>query len=194
MHSSVKAPVDGPGLRCVLLLYATRDGQARLIAARLAGELGRRGLPVALHDLADRLPAHLLADAHAVGLVLAVRYGWHLPEARRFLSAHRAGLQTRPLTVVSVNLTARKPGRTSVEGNVYLRRLLARYRLHPAEALAVAGRLDYPRYTWLDRQLIRLIMWISGGETDPEASVEYTDWAAVDGLAGRMAELARQAP
>jgi len=180
--------------RCVLLLYATHDGQARLIAARIAGELGRQGLPVALHDLADPLPARLLADARAVGLVLAVRYGRHLPQGRRFLVASRAALQTRPLAVVSVNLTARKPGRTSVDGNVYLRRLLAHYRLRPAEALAVAGRLDYPRYTWLDRQMIRLIMWVSGGPTDPEASIEYTDWAAVDGLAGRMAELVRRAP
>jgi len=58
----------------------------------------------------------------------------------------------------------------------------------------VAGRLDYPRYTWLDRQMIRLIMRVSGGPTDPEASIEYTDWAAVDGLAGQMAELVRRAP
>jgi menaquinone-dependent protoporphyrinogen oxidase len=178
--------------RCVLLPYATRDGQARLIAARLAGALGRQGLPAALHDLADPLPAHRLAEARAVGLVLAVRYGRHLPEGRRFLAANRAALQARPLVVVSVNLTARRPGRTSAEGNVYLRRLLARYRLHPAEALAVAGRLDYPRYTWLDRQMIRLIMLVSGGPTDAEASIEYTDWAAVDGLAGRMAELVRR--
>ena len=178
----------------VLLLYATHDGQARLIASRIAGVLGRQGLQVAQHDLADTLPALQLAEAGAVGLVLAVRYGRHLPQARRFLAANHASLQACRLVVVSVNLTARKPGRTGVAGNVYLRRLLAHYRLHPAEALAVAGRLDYPRYTWLDRQMIRLIMRVSGGPTDPAASIEYTDWAAVDGLAGRMAALVRTMP
>jgi menaquinone-dependent protoporphyrinogen oxidase len=64
-------------------------------------------MPVALHDLADPLPPRLLADAGGVGLVLAVRYGRHLPQARRFLRANRAALQARKLAVVSVNLTAR---------------------------------------------------------------------------------------
>jgi menaquinone-dependent protoporphyrinogen oxidase len=77
---------------------------------------------------------------------------------------------------------------------VYLRHLLRRYRLQPAEALAVAGRLDYPRYSWLDRQLIRLIMWISGGPTNPASCIEYTDWAAVEGLASRMSAWVDRSP
>jgi menaquinone-dependent protoporphyrinogen oxidase len=49
-----------------------------------------------------------------------------------------------------------------------------------------AGKLDYPRYRWFDRQMIRLIMALTGGPTDPTTVVDYTDWAAVDGFAGEL--------
>ena len=47
-------------------------------------------------------------------------------------------------------------------------------------AAAVAGRLDYPHYRWLDRQIIRFIMKMTGGPTDPRSCVEFTAWKAVD--------------
>ncbi len=31
----------------------------------------------------------------------------------------------------------------------------------------------------IDRQLIRAIMWITNGPTDPKAVVEFTDWDQV---------------
>ena len=46
-----------------------------------------------------------------------------------------------------------------------------------------AGKLDYPRYGFFDRQMIRLIMWMTKGPTDPKAVVEFTDWAKVDAFA-----------
>jgi menaquinone-dependent protoporphyrinogen oxidase len=86
-------------------------------------------------------------------------------------------------------LTARKLGKNTAEGNVYLRKLIARNRLKPAFAAAIAGRLEYPRYGWLDKQAIRFIMLLTGGPTDPKTCVEYTAWNEVDGVARRIAEL-----
>jgi len=88
-----------------------------------------------------------------------------------------------------VNLTARKPGKDTAAGNQYLRKLLARHRLQPVLATAVAGRLDYPHYTWIDRQIIRLIMKLTGGPTDLQTCVEFTSWQAVDQIAARIADL-----
>jgi menaquinone-dependent protoporphyrinogen oxidase len=59
-------------------------------------------------------------------------------------------------------------------------------------AVAIAGRLDYRRYGWRDRQIIRFIMWMTGGPTDPETNIEYTSWPAVDEFAGRIAGLQNQ--
>lgn len=172
------------------LYYATRDGQSRRIAERIADRLAERGVPVSPQGLAGALPAaQELEQARLVTLVAAVRYGRHLPEGEKFLALYQRLRAPPPLVFLSVNLTARKPGKDTAEGNVYLRRLIARRRLAPALALALPGRLDYPRYGWLDRQAIRFIMSLTGGPTDPKTSVEFTAWDAVDDVALRIAEL-----
>jgi menaquinone-dependent protoporphyrinogen oxidase len=89
--------------------------------------------------------------------------------------------------LASVNLTARKPGKDTAEGNVYLRKLIARNSLSPVLATAFAGRLDYPRYGLFDKTMIRFIMLVTGGPTDPASVVEYTRWDKVDAFAGEIA-------
>ena len=166
------------------LYYATRDGQSRRIAERIAGRLAERGIPASPQGLAAALPVpQKLAEARLVTVVAAVRYGRHLPEGEPFLAIYRTLRAPPPLVFLSVNLTARKPGKDTAEGNVYLRKSIARHRLAPALAVAIAGRLDYARYGWLDRQLIRFIMMLTGGPTDPRTSIEYTAWNVVDDVA-----------
>ncbi len=133
-----------------------------------------------------------LAAAAVVVLVAAVRYGRHLPEADRFLAVYRS-LHSPPLALASVNLTARKSGKATVAGNTYLRKVIARHHLVPAVAVAFAGRLDYQRYGWLDRWIIRFIMLLTRGPTDPNTCIEYTSWRAVDEFAARVIELIRRA-
>ena len=171
------------------LYYATRDGQSRRIAEQIAGRLAERGIAASPHGLAAALPGpQELAQARLVTVVAAVRYGRHLPEAERFLAIYRTLRAPPPLVFLSVNLTARKPGKDTAEGCAYLRKSIARHRLAPALALAIAGRLDYARYGWLDRQLIRFIMKLTGGPTDPRTSIEYTAWNVVDDVALRIAD------
>jgi len=190
-----RTPRDSSAHSCgrdMQLFYATRDGQSRRIAERIADRLAERGIAAPPHDLAAALPApQKLAEARLAAIVVAVRYGRHLPEGEAFLAIYRALRAPPPLVLLSVNLTARKPGKDTAEGNVYLRKLIARRRLDPALALAIAGRLDYSRYGWLDRQAIRLIMKLTGGPTDLKTCREYTAWDGVDDVAGRIAELYR---
>ncbi len=170
--------------------YATRDGQSRRIAERIAERLAEKKIQVLPHDLAGSLPApHCLEQARLVVVVAAVRYGRHLPEADQFLALYRTLGAPPPLVLLSVNLTARKPGKDTVEGNSVLRKSIKRHRLAPALALAIAGRLDYSLYSWRDRQLIRFIMSLTGGPTDLKACVEYTVWSRVDDVALQIAEI-----
>ncbi|MFA7386871.1 MAG: flavodoxin domain-containing protein, partial [Thiohalobacteraceae bacterium] len=59
--------------------------------------------------------------------------------------------------------------------NPYLRKFLRQIAWHPRELAVFAGRLDYPRYGFIDRSMIRLIMWMTKGPTDPETVVEFTN-------------------
>jgi menaquinone-dependent protoporphyrinogen oxidase len=171
----------------ILVGYATRDGQSRRIADRISARLESGPAPRCLST--DPPSPAEIGGASLLVVVAAVRYGKHLPEADRFLAAYAKLAGAPPLALASVNLTARKPGKMSAEGNAYLRKLIARHRLKPALATAFAGRLDYARYRWSDRHLIRLIMWLTGGPTDLRTSAEFTDWQKVDDFADRIARL-----
>jgi len=178
--------------RGAALYYATRDGQARRIAERIFGRLAESERLASPQDLAVARPSpEDLTAASLIVLVAAVRYGKHLPEADRFLATYRSLVSPPPLALASVNLTARKPAKTTATGNAYLRKTIARHRLAPALAVAFGGRLDYRRYGWRDRQIIRFIMLLTGGPTAPDTSVEYTSWPAVDEFAARIADLQR---
>ena len=174
------------------LYYATHDGHSRRIAARIAERLAEAGVAAEPFDLGVAQPdAATLSCQPLVVVVMAVRYGRHLPQAERLMATYRALAKPPPLALASVNLTARKPGKDTAQGSAYLRKLIARNRLQPALATAFAGRLDYPRYGFFDRQIIRFIMLLTGGPTERTAVVEYTSWPAVDAFAGKIADLVR---
>ena len=81
-----------------------------------------------------------LTAASLIVLVAAVRYGKHLPEADRFLATYRSLASPPPLALASVNLTARKPEKTTATGNAYLRKTIARHGLsRRSQSLSPAG-------------------------------------------------------
>jgi menaquinone-dependent protoporphyrinogen oxidase len=174
----------------VAVYYATRDGQSRRIAEHIWRRLDDgRTLPAPRNLLPDLPTPAEFAQAQLIVLVAAVRYGKHVPEVKTFLDAYSALPAPPPLALASVNLSARKAGKTTRSGNPYLRKTIARHRLAPAVAVAFAGRLDYRRYSWRDRQIIRFIMLLTGGPTDLDTCVEYTSWSAVDKFADQIAAL-----
>jgi menaquinone-dependent protoporphyrinogen oxidase len=179
------------GPPAVALYYASRDGQSQRIAEHISRSMAAAGVLAAPQDVANMRPADLVA-ASVIVLVAAVRYGRHLPEAERFLAQYGLLASPPPLALASVSLVARKAGKTTAAGNPYLRKAIARHRLAPALAEAFAGRLEYRRCGWLDRQIIRFIMLVTGGPTDPDTCVEFTSWPAVDEFATKVAGLHRR--
>lgn len=63
----------------------------------------------------------------------------------------------------------------------------------PDRSAVIAGALLYPRYRWYDRVMIQLIMKMSGGETDTNKEVVYTDWEQVASFAREIAQLTNKA-
>lgn len=59
----------------------------------------------------------------------------------------------------------------------------------PAPLGVFAGEIDYQRYGFLERQVIRFIMWLTRGPTGSHDCVEFTDWTAVDAFARRVSSL-----
>lgn len=163
----------------ILILHSSVDGHTTAICGRIATRFSVQGCRVALHPV-DGCPEAALAAADAVLIGASIRYGHHRASVADFIAAHRERLDALPNAFFSVNLVARKPEKASAQTNPYARKFLSRIAWHPKIAAVFAGRLDYPSYGFLDRQMIRLIMAITGGPTDSATVVEYTDWEKVD--------------
>lgn len=174
-----------------LMLFSTRDGQTREIAAYLCSQLNELGTDTAMIDLnrTDDIEWHLY-DRVIIGA--SIRYGHFHPALDRFVKKHAAVLQSMPSAFFSVNLVARKPEKRSPQTNSYTRKFLLRSPWQPDSCAVFAGALRYPRYGWFDRFMIRLIMKMTGGETDTRKEVVYTDWEQVAGFAREIAQLSRK--
>lgn len=176
----------------VLFVYSTVDGQTRRICERLGQRVAEAGHASTLFELtADDQPDPGAPDCVVVGG--SIRYGRHRPELADFVERHHDTLESKAGAFFTVNAVARKPEKNTPETNPYLRKFLDDITWRPQLLGVFAGRIDYPRYGFFDRNIIRFIMWMTGGPTDPSATVEFTDWQRVDAFGRRIAELAGSA-
>ena len=175
-------------MAAVLIVYSTTDGHTRGICERIAQGLESRGLE-AIHRPLPGCSDAEVAACSALVIGASIRYGKHKPEVAAFVARHRAALQARPNALFSVNVVARKPQKNRPETNPYFAKLLRQLAWQPQLGEVFAGRIDYPRLGPVDRTMIRFIMWLTHGPTDPSRSFEFTDWERVDAFAGRVAGL-----
>jgi menaquinone-dependent protoporphyrinogen oxidase len=171
-----------------LIAYSTVDGHTLTICRHLKDLLERAGHAVELVEIgqAKRVdPASF--DRIVIGA--SIRYGRHRPEVYGFIEANRDALEQKPSAFFSVNIVARKTGKNTPESNPYVRAFRRKTSWVPQEIGVFAGKLDYPRYGLIDRQVIRFIMWLTHGPTDPTTCVEFTDWQAVGRFAQRVSAM-----
>jgi menaquinone-dependent protoporphyrinogen oxidase len=172
----------------ILFLYSTVDGHTLKICRRLQQIVEGAGHQAALEVLEDHADIELAPfDKIVVGA--SIRYGRHRPQVAEFMRAHRRILEAKPSAFFSVNIVARKPDKNTPETNSYVRKFLRRIDWRPPLVAVFAGMLDYPKYGFWDRQVIRFIMLLTRGPTDPRAVVEFTDWSKVDAFGRSVAAL-----
>ena len=176
----------------LLILYSTTDGHTVRICERLRAVVEALGTSVTVKPVAEGT-ADDLARCDVVVIGASIRYGKHKPEVGEFIARHRATLESKPNALFSVNVVARKPGKDVPEGNPYLQKFLRTIAWKPQRLAVFAGRLDYPSLGPVDRTMIRFIMWMTKGPTDPKAVVEFTDWSRVEAFGNEVARMASAA-
>jgi len=163
----------------ILIIYATTDGQTRKISQRLQQVIEQHTHQVTAAPIEDAARLDL-ASFDKIVIGASIRYGKHSPLITGFIEKNRALLESRPNAFFSVNVVARKPEKCRPEDNPYLQKFLRRISWTPRELAVFAGKIDYPSYRPIDRFMIRLIMWMTKGPTDPMAVIEFTDWQQVE--------------
>lgn len=173
----------------ILLLFHGVYGQTRKICERLQTELGALGHQAEVVPLPGATAS--AGDFDAIVIGASIRNGKHNPVVLDFVHRNRELLESKPSGFFSVNLVARKPAKNTPQTNPYVKAFVARSPWKPALLGVFGGNLDYQRYRWSDRHIIRFIMTLTGGPTDLSTNVEYTDWDEVRRFAGRIAALAK---
>jgi menaquinone-dependent protoporphyrinogen oxidase len=172
----------------ILILYSTTDGHTLKICQRLQQLIEPVGNQATLAPINDWRQLVLPSfDKIVVGA--SIRYGKHQPQVFDFIDANLPLLDSKPNAFFSVNIVARKAGKTRPETNPYVLKFIKQTRWKPRKLEVFAGKLDYPRYGFLDRLMIRFIMLITNGPTDPATVVEFTDWQQVENFARAISDM-----
>ncbi|MGB5080497.1 MAG: menaquinone-dependent protoporphyrinogen IX dehydrogenase [Burkholderiales bacterium] len=168
----------------ILIVYSTTDGHTRKICQRLKQVVEERAHRVELVSIDDASGVDL-GSFDKIVLGASIRYGKHGKRVYEFIRRNGPLLDSKPNAFFSVNVVARKPEKNRPETNPYLRKFLGQISWQPRELAVFAGKIDYKLYGFWDRQIIRMIMWMTRGPTHPGTVVEYTDWKQVEAF-GRL--------
>ena len=139
--------------RKFLVAYATRTGTTAEIAETIARTLAARG---------EAVDVRLVQDVTDLGLydgVLlgsAVRFGQWLPEAQKFVEAHRAGLGRRPTAIFTVHGLNLGDDETSLsQRQAYLTGV--RKFVHARSEGFFAGKIDLSKLKFFERILAKAL-------------------------------------
>ena len=171
----------------ILLIYSTTDGHTRGICERLR-DIAAEHHDVSLVAMAEQ-PEIDVSPFDKLVIGASIRYGKHQKEVFDFIARNKEALESKPSAFFSVNVVARKPEKNTPETNPYLQKFLGKIAWQPENLAVFAGKIDYPKYGFVDRTMIRFIMWMTKGPTDPTLTVEFTDWDKVDEFGRRIVEL-----
>lgn len=177
----------------IVFIYSTVDGHSLEICERLQQVVETEGHTASLVELTPDSNIDLSAfDTAVIGA--SVRYGKHRPEVARFIQSSIAALEATSSMFFSVNAVARKPEKRTPDSNPYVKKFLGTISWEPTEIGIFGGKIEYPRYGFWDKTMIRFIMWMTKGPTDPDAIVDFTDWDEVEAFGKRISEAAKTRP
>ena len=172
----------------ILFLFSTTDGHTKKICAYLQRAIENEMVSVTVTPIEEVISTDLLAfDKIVIGA--SIRYGKHSKSIYNFIETQRALLAEIPSAFFSVNLVARKPEKDTPETNPYVKKFLPQIPWKPDETAVFAGKVEYKKYGFLDRSMIRMIMWMTKGPTDPKANIEFTNWSKVDSFAKKISTM-----
>ena len=164
-----------------LLIYSTVDGQTEAICRRMASCAKNTSV-----DVMSISNVRNLDDYKTIIIGASIRYGKYRNEVYNFINENFLVLESKKNAFFSVNVVARKPEKNSPDTNPYVIKFLEKINWKPKNIEVFAGKIDYPKYKFIDKYSIKFIMWVTKGPTDTSQSYEFTDWNKVEAFAENL--------
>ena len=162
-----------------LILFSSIDGHTKSICKKISEHMG--------NDEVDIFPISKefinLDEYKTIIIGASIRYGKYRKELYKFIRKNKDYLDKKNNAFFSVNVVARKPNKNTPETNPYLIKFLKNIDWVPKKVGVFAGKIEYPKYKFLDKYAIKFIMWITKGPTNTSETYEFTDWEKVKAFA-----------
>ena len=170
----------------ILIIYSTTDGQTFLICEKIKSILQKKNQVelVSINDIYEKN----ISNFDSVIIGASIRYGKHSSKVIDFVKKNKTVLSYKKTSFFTVNVVARKHEKNTPETNPYMLKFLKKTNWEPNNKAVFAGKIDYPKYGFIDKQIIRFIMILTNGPTDTSKSYEFTDWSKVDQFAREISE------
>ena len=127
----------------------------------------------------DMLKTANLDNFDQIVIGASVKYGDHNKKVYEFVKKNRVLLEKKKTVFFSVNATARKSEKNTPKTNPYIIKFLKKTNWTPDHIGVFAGMIDFPNYNFIEKYIIKLIMWITNGPTDTSKTFEFTNWEDV---------------
>lgn len=176
----------------LLVLYMSRGGHTARIARHICASAAAAGGNAEMMDLVEAVHEGIDWSRYDVVVLGApVLYGTYDKTVFEFIARHRAELDSRPNAFFNVSVVARTPEKSTIEGNRYMQKFLQLSPWKPRDLKVIAGKVDYPSWTWYETLMIQMIMKFTHGPTDKTAVIDYTNWDDVAAYGRHLLTLAR---
>ena len=161
-----------------LIIYSSTDGHTKTICERIINFSNDKDVVkiVSLNEVSK----FEISEFDKIVIGASIRYGKHSKELYKFIKLNKNILDRKKNAFFSVNVVARKSEKNTPETNPYIKKFLKISNWSPKKIGVFAGKVDYPKYDFFDKYIIKLIMFITKGPTDISQSYEFTDWSKVD--------------
>ena len=166
------------------IIYSSTDGHTVKICEKII-EIIKHESIISLSNIeeADSLDLESF-DFILVGA--SIRYGNHKANLFSFIKNNLESLNKKDTAFFNVNAVARKEDKNTPATNPYLIKFLKKVAWKPTLLEVFAGKISYPKYHFFDKHMIRFIMWMSKGPTDPSKVFEFTDWKKVESFGKKV--------
>ncbi len=168
-------------MKKVLLTYSTIDGHTKTICEKILSY--SKSSDVDVLPISENIN---IDDYDTVVIGASIRYGKYRKEIFEFIKKNEGLINSKNNAFFSVNVVARKENKNKPETNPYLIKFLNKISWQPKILDVFAGKIDYPKYKFLDKYAIKFIMWITKGPTDTSKVYEFTDWNRVKSFAEKL--------
>ena len=156
-----------------IFIYSSSNGQSLKICEAL-----NKNKESLIIDI-DIVKTAKLDNFDQIVIGASVKYGDHNKKVYEFVKKNRVLLEKKKTVFFSVNATARKSEKNTPKTNPYIIKFLKKTNWTPDHIGVFAGMIDFPNYNFIEKYIIKLIMWITNGPTDTSKTFEFTNWEDV---------------